>query len=45
MQQQLAVPGVIERFISDPIKVAKIKEIFMGLYSLDLVSPTISQFS
>ncbi|KAJ8672684.1 hypothetical protein QAD02_003944 [Eretmocerus hayati] len=36
VQQQLAVPGILERFFSDQRKIKKITGIFVGLYSLDL---------
>ncbi|XP_015836716.1 glutathione synthetase isoform X2 [Tribolium castaneum] len=35
VQQTLAKPGALEQFLSDPLKVAKVKQIFGGLYSLD----------
>lgn len=35
VQQTLARPGTLERFIKDPEKVGKVREIFTGLYSLD----------
>lgn len=35
VQQQLAKPGVLERFVSDAERVRTIREIFTGLYSLD----------
>lgn len=35
VQQTLARPGALERFIKDPEKVEKVREIFTGLYSLD----------
>jgi len=35
VQQQLAVPGVLEKFLKDEAKVAAVKEIFTGIYSLD----------
>ncbi|PNF30933.1 Glutathione synthetase [Cryptotermes secundus] len=36
VQQTLATPGVLEKFLTDPAKVDAVKEIFTGLYSLDL---------
>ncbi|XP_050432106.1 glutathione synthetase-like isoform X2 [Adelges cooleyi] len=36
VQQSLAIPGMLERFIKDPAKVADVREVFTGLYSLDL---------
>lgn len=36
VQQELARPGVLEKFISDPKKVAAIRSTFTGLYSLEL---------
>ncbi|PNF30928.1 hypothetical protein B7P43_G03201 [Cryptotermes secundus] len=44
VQQTLATPGVLEKFLTDPAKVDAVKEIFTGLYSLDLVSVTYLQF-
>ncbi|XP_008195090.1 glutathione synthetase isoform X1 [Tribolium castaneum] len=35
VQQTLAKPGALEQFLSDPVKVEKVKQIFAGLYSLD----------
>lgn len=35
VQQALATPGILERFLSDPIEVKRVKDIFTGLYSLD----------
>lgn len=35
MQQALAKPGVLSRFVSDPQQVRAISEIFTGLFSLD----------
>jgi len=37
VQQELASPGILEKYISDPIQVDAMKEIFTGLYSLDNV--------
>ncbi|KAJ8041525.1 Glutathione synthetase [Holothuria leucospilota] len=36
VQQELTRPGVLEKFISDPVKVAAIRSTFTGLYPLDL---------
>ncbi|KAJ8043988.1 Glutathione synthetase [Holothuria leucospilota] len=36
VQQELTRPGVLEKFISDPEKVAAIRSTFTGLYSLEL---------
>ncbi|OXU23570.1 hypothetical protein TSAR_006175 [Trichomalopsis sarcophagae] len=36
VQQQLAVPGVLERFYLESNQAARIREVFVGLYSLDL---------
>ncbi|XP_014220983.1 glutathione synthetase-like [Trichogramma pretiosum] len=36
VQQQLAVPGILEKFITDPKEVDEIRDVFMGIYSLDL---------
>jgi glutathione synthase len=44
VQQALATPGVLEKFLTDPAKVDAVKDIFTGLYSLDLVSITYFQF-
>ena len=38
IQQELARPGVLEKFLTDPNEVASVREVFTGLYSLDLVS-------
>eukprot|EP00095_Tigriopus_kingsejongensis_P004650 maker-scaffold29_size597861-snap-gene-4.34 protein:Tk04650 transcript:maker-scaffold29_size597861-snap-gene-4.34-mRNA-1 annotation:"glutathione synthetase-like isoform x1" len=35
VQQELALPGFLERFIDDPEKIKSIRSIFTGLYSLD----------
>lgn len=35
VQQALAKPGILSRFIDDPRKIELISEIFTGLYSLD----------
>eukprot|EP01137_Pigoraptor_chileana_P013412 Opistho-2@66910 len=35
VQQAVAVPGVLERFVSDPFVVDRLRESFTGLYSLD----------
>lgn len=37
VQQELALPGALERFCDDPDKIKTIKSIFTGLYSLDKV--------
>ena len=37
VQQQLALPGVLEKYIKDPKKVKEIRGIFTGLYALDKV--------
>jgi glutathione synthase len=44
VQQTLATPGILEKFLTDPAKIDAVKEIFTGLYSLDLVSVTSFQF-
>ncbi|XP_032827101.1 glutathione synthetase isoform X1 [Petromyzon marinus] len=36
VQQVLAQPGVVERFVTDPAAVARIRSTFAGLYSLDM---------
>ncbi len=38
VQQVLAQPGIVERFISDPEAAKRIRNTFAGQYSLDLVS-------
>lgn len=38
VQQVLAEPGVLEKLFNDPLKAASVREVFTGLYSLDLVS-------
>lgn len=35
VQQALAKPNVLERFVSDPIQIKAISDIFTGLFSLD----------
>ncbi|XP_011501064.1 PREDICTED: glutathione synthetase-like [Ceratosolen solmsi marchali] len=35
IQQELSIPGVLEKFISDSNKIIKIRQIFMGIYALD----------
>jgi hypothetical protein len=45
VQQTLATPGVLEKFLTDSTKVDAVKDIFTGLYSLDLVSITYFQLS
>ncbi|XP_059085218.1 glutathione synthetase-like isoform X1 [Tigriopus californicus] len=35
VQQELALPGTLERFCDDPEKIKSIKSIFTGLYTLD----------
>ena len=35
VQQQLAVSGVLEKFLDNPEQIEKIRGIFTGLYSLD----------
>jgi len=37
VQQALATPGTLERFVKDPKKAAEIRKVFTGLYALDLV--------
>lgn len=37
VQQELARPGAVERFISDPAAVNRIRSTFAGLYTLDMV--------
>lgn len=37
VQQELARPGLLEVYLSEPSKVEAVKEIFTGLYSLDKV--------
>ena len=38
VQQELALPGVLERFLGDEAKRESVKDIFTGLYALDKVS-------
>ena len=38
VQQVLAEPGMLERFISDPEEIKQIRSTFTGHYSLDKVS-------
>lgn len=35
VQQALAKPGILERFLKNEVDIARVKEIFTGLYSLD----------
>ena len=35
VQQAIAAPGVLERFLSDPDAVQRLKQTFTGLYPLD----------
>ncbi|CAC5392006.1 GSS [Mytilus coruscus] len=35
IQQELARPGAVERFISDPVAVDRVRQTFIGQYSLD----------
>ena len=37
VQQVIAKPGVLEDLLQDDEKAAKLREVFTGLYSLDLV--------
>ena len=37
VQQVLAEPGVLEDLFKDHVKAARLREVFTGLYSLDLV--------
>ena len=37
VQQELAKPGQVERFLGDKIQIDAVREIFTGLYSLDCV--------
>ncbi len=41
VQQELAKPGVLERFLEDPKEVRMIREVFTGLYPVDKVNSTI----
>lgn len=36
VQQELASPGCLERFLDDPNEVEAVRSIFTGLYSLDM---------
>ncbi|XP_033224633.1 glutathione synthetase-like [Belonocnema kinseyi] len=36
VQQALALPGVVDRFLKDPNLVSKVTDVFTGLYGLDL---------
>lgn len=38
VQQALAAPGTLERFVKDAKTAAEIRKVFTGLYALDLVS-------
>ncbi len=40
VQQELARPGVLESFLEDSNQVKAVREVFTGLYSLDLVCET-----
>ena len=35
VQQELAKPGVLEKFLGDKAKIESVRDIFTGLYSLD----------
>ncbi|XP_071151426.1 glutathione synthetase-like isoform X1 [Mytilus edulis] len=35
IQQELARPGAVERFLSDPVAVGRVRQTFIGQYSLD----------
>jgi hypothetical protein len=37
VQQELAKPGMLEKYLDDPKKVSAVTQIFTGLYSLDKV--------
>ena len=37
VQQELARPGVVERYLGDKAKVKEVRDIFTGLYSIDKV--------
>ena len=39
VQQELAKPGQVEKFLGDKAKVESVRDIFTGLYSMDNVSP------
>ena len=41
VQQELARPGAVKRFIQDHAAVQRIRDTFAGLYSLDLVGPSL----
>jgi hypothetical protein len=41
VQQVLADPGVLQRFFDDPDDIARLRDTFTGLYSLDLVFKTL----
>ena len=46
IQQELARPGALERFISDPDIVGLLRATFAGLYTLDLVKKlTVAQLN
>ncbi len=37
VQQELANENILSRFLNEPAKIEQVKDIFTGLYSLDLV--------
>ena len=37
VQQELAKPGQVERFLGDSVQIDAVRHIFTGLYSLDCV--------
>jgi hypothetical protein len=38
VQQELAKPGQVEKFLGDKAKIESVRDIFTGLYSMDHVS-------
>ena len=42
VQQELAKPGQVEKFLGEKVQIDAVREIFTGLYSLDKVCRNIS---
>jgi glutathione synthase len=44
VQQELAKPGILEKFLGDKAQMESVRDIFTGLYSLDKVGKLFYQF-
>ena len=44
VQQELAKPGILEKFLGDKAQMESVRDIFTGLYSLDKVSKLLYKF-